>query len=302
MFIGVAKTDIFDLVCKYMRIFGPAPFRTWNGSKPGVHLMRPEHLEVIMASSVHIKKSHQYDLTHPWLGLGLLTSSGARWHQHRKLITPSFHFKILENFMHTIEEKAQILLDNLDKKTDGKPHDIYQDIAHCALDIICETAMGVNVNAMSDTNNEYIQAIYTMSEIIAWKMIRPYIPEFIFNILPQGYKSKQALKVLHGFSENIISSRKKLLQTKPSKNKKESDAVDELLGVKKRLSLLDMLLEASEDGKVLSDTDIRQEVDSFIFAGHDTTAASIAWTLLLLGTHPEIQENLYQELKIQKYK
>lgn len=39
--------------------------------------------------------------------------------------------------MHTIEEKAQILLDNLDKKTDGKPHDIYQDIAHCALDIIC---------------------------------------------------------------------------------------------------------------------------------------------------------------------
>ncbi|KAI4464329.1 cytochrome p450 family 4 [Holotrichia oblita] len=196
-----------------------------------------------------------------------------------------------------MEEKTKILLDILDKKTDGISYNIYQDITHCTLDIICETAMGVNVNAMSNPDNEFIQAVYTMSDIIPWKMSRPYIPEFIFNILPQGYKSRHALKVLHGFSENIISSRKKILQNKSSRSEKESSDADELFGIKKRLSLLDMLLEASEDGKILSDADIREEVDTFVFEGHDTTTSSISWTLLLLGNNPEIQEKLYQEIK-----
>ncbi|KAI4464344.1 cytochrome p450 family 4 [Holotrichia oblita] len=127
---------------------------------------------------------------------------------------------------------------------------------------------------MSNPDNEFIQAVYTMSDIIPWKMSRPYIPEFIFNILPQGYKSKHALKVLHGFSENIISSRKKILQNKSSRSEKESSDADKLFGIKQRLSLLDMLLEASEDGKVLSDADIREEVDTFVF-----------------------EEKLYQEIK-----
>lgn len=58
---------------------------------------------------------------------------------------------------------------------------------------------------------------------------------------------------------------------------------------KKRRALLDLLLELSHNGTVLSDEDIREEVNTFMYAGHDTMATSISWTLYALGRHPEYQ-------------
>ncbi|RXG71171.1 hypothetical protein Avbf_06860 [Armadillidium vulgare] len=54
---------------------------------------------------------------------------------------------------------------------------------------------------------------------------------------------------------------------------------------------MDLLLEQDE---VLSDEDIQEEVDTFMFEGHDTTSASLNWTLYLLGRHPKIQRRIGQ--------
>lgn len=62
---------------------------------------------------------------------------GERWFQHRKLITPTFHFKILEHFMEVFVEKTGALLKILDTKANGEAFNAYPDITHCALDIIC---------------------------------------------------------------------------------------------------------------------------------------------------------------------
>lgn len=71
-----------------------------------------------------------------------------------------------------------------------------------------------------------------------------------------------------------------------------------ILGEKKRLAFLDFLVEASHsEGNKLSDGDIRDEVNTIMFEGHDTTAAASSFFLCMLGTHEDVQERVYQEMK-----
>lgn len=57
----------------------------------------------------------------------------------------------------------------------------------------------------------------------------------------------------------------------------------------KRRAFLDLLLLAVKDGAELSEEDIRSEVDTFMFEGHDTTASALVWFLYCMATHPHIQ-------------
>ena len=92
------------------------------------------------------KGKEVYALVKPFLGEGLITSNGTKWHGRRKLLTPTFHFKILQDFMSVMNEQARVLVEEvLPSKDLSKPVDICPLIVHCALDIICEAAMGKNM-------------------------------------------------------------------------------------------------------------------------------------------------------------
>ncbi|XP_033303149.1 cytochrome P450 4g15-like [Bombus bifarius] len=75
------------------------------------------------------------------------------------------------------------------------------------------------------------------------------------------------------------------------------DDIDENgIGEKKRFALLDLLLELSRNGAKLTDQEIRKEIDTIMFEGHDTTAASSSFVLCVLGIHQDIQERVFEEL------
>lgn len=96
-----------------------------------------------------------------WLGLGLLTSGGERWFSHRRIITPTFHFTILEQFCDVFNEKSEILVNKLlPFAGTNKPVDVYPFVTRVALDIICETAMGIDIDAQNKIDHEYVRAIY----------------------------------------------------------------------------------------------------------------------------------------------
>ena len=66
---------------------------------------------------------------------------------------------------------------------------------------------------------------------------------------------------------------------------------------RKYLDFLDILISArDEEGVGLTDLEIRNEVDTFLFAGHDTTASGLSWILYALAKYPEHQRKVQEEV------
>lgn len=77
---------------------------------------RAREAEKILGSSKHMDKSKIYNLLHPFLQTGLLTSSGDKWHQRRRMLTPAFHFDILKEFFEVFKEESDKLVEILKEK------------------------------------------------------------------------------------------------------------------------------------------------------------------------------------------
>ncbi|KAK7078618.1 Cytochrome P450 4V2 [Halocaridina rubra] len=224
----------------------------------------------------------------------ILLLEGDKWRSRRKLLTPAFHFKILDDFLEVFNKHSQKLARRLQAKADGEPFDIVQDITLCALDAICETAMGRSLNAMDDSNSEYVKAVTRIGYLVQQRMNIPwYQPNILYRLIGPAKEHDQCLKILHDFTNDVIKSRRKAFQEKKKQGRADNETNSS--GQKKKLAFLDILLEYSENGANLSDRDLQEEVDTFMFEGHDTTSVAAAWILHLIGSHPDIQEKIFEE-------
>ncbi|GLH00519.1 Cytochrome P450 4C1 [Gryllus bimaculatus] len=270
----------------------------WAGPYLFVLVADPVFMEPFLNSTVNIKKSMNYEFLQPWLGTGLLTSFGSKWKSRRKIITPAFHFKILEGFMESFNSNANVLISKWKQQVGGPEFDIFKHITLYTLDVICDAAMGVQMNVQNNQNCEYLATLQKLAATIVTRSISPwYFPEFIFNMSPIGRKQNYLNKKLHSMSYKVIEERKKELSDKKKKDPGAENEND--VGQKKRLAFLDMLLQYNEDGGKLTLEDIREEVDTFMFEGHDTTSSGLSFCLWSLAEHPDCQtlkEN--QQLKI----
>ncbi|KAG8273722.1 Cytochrome P450 4V2 [Homalodisca vitripennis] len=66
----------------------------------------------------------------------------------------------------------------------------------------------------------------------------------------------------------------------------------------RRLALLDCLLKMSQDDPTFTDKDITDQVNTFMFAGHDTISCAVSFILFALGHHPNWQDAIVEELDI----
>ncbi|KAI7802035.1 cytochrome P450 4V2 [Triplophysa rosa] len=265
--------------------------KVWVGPVPFLVLYHAENIEVVLSNSRHIDKSYPYRFLHPWLGTGLLTSTGEKWRNRRKMLTPTFHFSILSDFLEVMNEQTDILIQKMEDHGGGEPFNCFSYVTLCALDIICETAMGKKIYAQSNADSEYVQSVYKMSDIITKRQRAPWLwPDWIYSMLEEGKEQSRRLRILHYFTASVIKERAKLMTSDCDSDSDQRP--------RKRQAFLDMLLKTTDqNGKNLSQEDIQEEVDTFMFEGHDTTAASINWALHLIGSHPEVQKGVQAELQ-----
>ncbi|CAH1398070.1 unnamed protein product [Nezara viridula] len=274
--------------------YGPT-FRVWLGPQLHIIIAEPEDIQALSSKTL-ITKSDAYSALQPWLGTGLLLSTGELWQRRRKAITPTFHFKILDQFVPTFSKCANTLLKVLKDKVGKGFFPLTHIISDCALDSVAETVMGTELNAMTNPIGEYPTAIERMTLLLMEKIKNPLLGmEPHYTLSGRRKKEKHLLNILFSLPLEVI--RKKEIENIDVRD--DSDASgDAVLGVKRKAALLELLLKMKRDKVPAFQTekDVKDEVITFMFEGHDTTTSSLTFAIWILGKHQDVQEEVYREV------
>ncbi|KAM4795545.1 ultra-long-chain fatty acid omega-hydroxylase-like isoform 1-T2 [Rhinophrynus dorsalis] len=271
-------------------------FKTWMGpAVPLISLVHPDTIKPLVAASAAIAPKDElfYGFLKPWLGDGLLLSRGEKWLRHRRLLTPAFHFDILKQYVKIFNKSTNIMHAKWRRLAADGPvsFDMFDHISLMTLDTLLKCTFSYESDCQ-EKPSDYIAAIYELSSLVVKRenYWLHYI-DFIYNLSSDGRKFRQACNIVHEFTAGVVQQRKKALQEKgtedwiKSKQGKTRDFIDVLL------------LSKDEDGNQLSDQEMRDEVDTFMFEGHDTTASGISWIFYNLARHPEYQEKCRKEIQ-----
>ncbi|XP_043277718.1 uncharacterized protein [Venturia canescens] len=290
-FIG-DSSRILDSVTKLMDSY-PSPFKIWLGDRLFFAVYEPEQLKTVFLSPKTIEKDALYQLANPWLGSGLFTAPADIWRIHRKLIAPTFNAKILESFVEVFAKQSEIMTKLMSKELGGGDFDVFEYVSLCTLDIVCETAMGVTAQAQVEKDSRYVHSAKRAFEIIWQRAFNILLhSDFIFNLTKLCRDQRECIKYLHGMTTDVIRRKKR------ASNGIECRVENENLGQGSttRKAFLDLLMELSNDGTKFTEQELEDEVNTMMIAGNDTTATVNTFVLLMLASHPEVQEKAYEEL------
>ncbi|CAH0554674.1 unnamed protein product [Brassicogethes aeneus] len=290
LLLGISKEQLFKDMRKRGLEYYPI-YKLSFGTIRHVYLFSPEDFELVMSSMKHITKNEVYTFLHGWLGTGLLTSDGSKWQTRRKILTPAFHFTILQDFLNIFNEETKTLVQNLSKLSNvSNCIDVKVPITEFTLGTVAETAMGINLNKNGGIEQDYYKnAIYDYGDLMMHRMTRPWhYNHFIYGLSQTCRNEKKATTILHSFTNKVIESRKKQFQ--------EQEHAEKSYSTKKRLAMLDLLLSYQRDGADITDDGIREEVDTFMFEGHDTTSIALCFLLMMLANEEYHQNLVYEEI------
>uniref|UniRef100_A0A673C9C3 aromatase n=1 Tax=Sphaeramia orbicularis TaxID=375764 RepID=A0A673C9C3_9TELE len=267
---------------------------------PFYHLVRifhPDYVKPLLMApgNITVKDDLVYNHLRPWLGHSLLISNGKEWARKRRLLTPAFHFDILKNYIttfntstNTMHEKWRSML------TDGKTNiEMFNDVTLMTLDSLLKCAFSYNSNCQESTS-EYVSAIVELSDLILNRRLRIWHHwDWIYWRTQQGRRFKKALSIVHRFTREVVQKRRTII----NHQRMTESQPDLSTAGQRRKDFVDIILSSKdEDGQGLTNEEVEAEANTFMFAGHDTTASAICWTLYNLAHHDHYQEKCRQEV------
>lgn len=207
-------------------------------------------------------------------GDGILTSEGDFWLRQRRLMQPAFHRQQLARLTPLMVAAAESFVRQHQAAGLGKPVDILDEMMKLALRIAGDTLFSTDITAEADNMGKAFRVAF------AYVNRRMNSPPLIPTWLPTPWNLAfaRAKRLLDRVVLDLIAARRK---TSTPHN-----------------DLLSLLLAAQDEetGTGMTDQQVRDEALTLLTAGHETAGASLSWTWYLLGLHPQVQNDLYDEV------
>lgn len=253
----------------------PAVFNRIAG-RIRVHLADPVLVHEALVKNAHLlsKGDDVRRALGPALGQGLLTADGDHWKWQRQSVAAAFRHDKLQQLLPSMVDAAR----RTQKRWNTAPGghiDIAHEMMMTTFDVIVETMMSgghdVDIHRVEQSITDYLKPT---GWTIALAMLG--VPEWLPH--PGRRKARLAVDYLRSSLVKVIIERRR----------HPGDRAD----------LVSMLLEAKdpETGRMMTDTEIVDNLLTFITAGHETTALGLVWTFYLLSRHPEIEAKVIAEI------
>ena len=230
---------------------------------------------VLQDNHRNYKKAFTYEFLKPVVGEGLLTAEGDHWLRQRRLVAPMFHRERIRSFASSMRESTEELLEQWDRQLDdGDKTDVAADMSQLTLSIAGKILFNRDIGEESDRIGNAMTLLFrdVNYRITSFVSIPRSIPT------PHNRRVQQALEDLETIVYDMIDRRRG-----------RAEDYDDLLS-------MFMLAEDEETGERMDDKQIRDELMTFMIAGHDTTSNLLAWTFYLLSKHPDVRRKLEREI------
>lgn len=121
------------------------PVKFWLGQRLFLYVDSPEDIETILTSQICLDKGASYKFIQNFLGMGLVTLRGQAWKEHRKLLNPSFHYNITNQFIPIFNKHLRILVKNLEQKQ-HQTFDVLEYLKSASMDMICGEIVNIFIS------------------------------------------------------------------------------------------------------------------------------------------------------------
>jgi cytochrome P450 len=263
------RAGLLNFLLETAREYGPlASFRI--GPKR-VFLASGHNLieQVLVTDAKHYIKHFGARAFKPVLGNGLVTSEGAFWHRQRKLVQPAFVKARVQSYVPAMVELTNQMLDAW---TSGKRVQIDFEFEALTSKIALKTLFDLDDHG----DRERFDGVLKLAFDLMNARLRRIIKLPLWVPTPANLGLQRAIAELDRTVQGFIASGR-------SRHHHGNDLLSRLL------------LAQHEDGRPMSDRQLRDEAMTLYLAGHETTALTLAWSWYLLSQHRRVEEKLVSE-------
>ncbi|KAI0090301.1 cytochrome P450 [Irpex rosettiformis] len=261
---------------------------------------------VLQHTSDYQKPETSRRLISQLIGVGMLSAEGHVHKRQRRVATPAFSIQAMRDLVPLVFDKAVALRDKWSalmreaniKPGEGHILDVCNWASRVTFDVMGSAGFDYELDAIHNGDNELLRAYTEMFDVAItrntggwWDLITLHVP-LAGELLPsKAFKFvSRCREVIHRVAGRLIQEKKRKIM--------EAQAKGQTYGGKDLLSLLLKFNESSEipPEHHIPDEDILNTINTFIFAGTDTTSLALTWSFFLLSHYPDIQTRLRNEL------